>query len=112
MYCVLVITIMNIMFAGMPDSVDRLIMALGLGSTGHDYRSQGPQPAPDLLPNIRVAGFIKIDDHDRCPSSGGNGEICTHLAGELMYVLVFVEKLACIYIARYYQCFYLHLIVA
>ena len=40
---------------GVPDAVDRLIMALGLGGTGQDYTSTGPpgppgQPGPPGAP--------------------------------------------------------------
>ena len=43
----------------MPDREDRLIMALGLGSTGHDYSSTGSRPrapAPQGPPPQRPQG--------------------------------------------------------
>ena len=35
---------------GVPDAVDRLIMALGLGGTGQDYTSTGPPGPPGAPP--------------------------------------------------------------
>lgn len=52
--------------AGMPDREDRLIMALGLGSTGHDY-SGSPTPSGRIILKPQCYNCINATRGRRSP---------------------------------------------
>ena len=81
-----------IMYVGVPDASDKLIMALGLGGSDQDYSSVQnliPQrPAPRQPTNnyhFRISTFSNIYTVPRpqhCPRSGRDPQVCHHLTGE------------------------------
>ena len=94
--------------AGVPDAADKLIMALGLGSSGQDYSPVNPAPVSLIISrpivktvaprrNVTMQGNPETqnDIHSRtrrqasaygpgrrCPRYGGTGQICRHIVGE------------------------------
>ena len=62
----------------MPDREDRLIMALGLGSTGHDYSSTGFRPrgpAPQR-PQIQLHTVLQYEPRLLVPVCLKDSTIC------------------------------------
>ena len=89
--------------SGLPTQEDRLILALGLGGSGNDYRPVGVPAPPRILlrPNPPPGSFhgimqatdpprnprTKRQSSSRCPQHGTNGRICHNLPGKYSFMI-------------------------